>query len=97
MGNIFRGFAIATIWQKFSISKTNLHAAAVGARNSVSFPPNIHGPDAAATTVEDNRINSNEVSCGFCPATLSKSCTWKRERVGEREKKKKINQIKSEE
>ena len=45
----------------FSVSIMLFHllAAAVGAKNSVSFPPTNQGPDAAAVTVADKSVNSN--------------------------------------
>mmetsp|Transcript_21569 Transcript_21569/g.38607 ORF Transcript_21569/g.38607 Transcript_21569/m.38607 type:complete len:115 (+) Transcript_21569:979-1323(+) len=38
------------------------NAAAAGARNSVSFPPRIHGPDAAAATDELSKTNSKALN-----------------------------------
>lgn len=56
-----------------------LHAADVGAKTSVSCPPRINGPEAAAMTVAKRSVSSSAVSCGFCPAALSRSCTIQKE------------------
>jgi hypothetical protein len=45
--------------------KVHLQAAAVGAKTSVSIPPIIKGPDAAANTDILNKPSSKAVSCGF--------------------------------
>ena len=43
----------------------------MGGNTSANCPPNIQGLAEAAVTLKLNKINSNTVNCGRCPAKLS--------------------------